>query len=54
MQTIQENEELAKQYAGGDLTVLGTLQDKALQIAAGRVQAHDLKDTLARKLGASY
>ena len=54
IQTIQENPELAKRYAGGDIAVLGELQDKALQIAAGRVKEHELKDTLARKLGASY
>ena len=54
VQVIEENTELAKQYAGGDLGVLSILQDKALQLAAGRVNEQTLKDTLMRKLGASY
>ena len=54
VQVIEENADLAKQYASGDLTVLNTLQEKALQLAAGRVKEPELKDTLMRKLGASY
>ncbi len=54
MQVIKDNQDLARQFATGDLTVLGTLQDKALALAAGRLNEHDVKDTLERKLGASY
>ena len=54
MQIITDNQDLARQFATGDLTVLGTLQDKALALAAGRLNEHDVKDTLERKLGASY
>lgn len=54
IQTITENAELAKQYAGGDLAVLSTLEEKALAIAAGRLDSQEVKDTLMRKLGASY
>ncbi len=54
VQVIEENADLAKRYASGDLSVLNTLQEKALQLAAGRVKEPELKDTLMRKLGASY
>ncbi len=54
MQVITDHQDLARQFAAGDLTVLGTLQDKALALAAGRLNEHDVKDTLERKLGASY
>lgn len=54
MQVIEENSELAKQYAGGDLGALSVLQGKAVKLAAGRVNEQTLKDTLMRKLGASY
>ena len=54
VQIITENQDLARQFAAGDLTVLGVLQDKALALAAGRLNEHDVKDTLERKLGASY
>ena len=54
MQVITDNQDLARQFAAGDLTVLATLQDKALALAAGRLNEHDVKDTLERKLGASY
>ena len=53
MQVIEENTELAKQYAGGDLGALSMLQDKAVKLAAGRVNEQTLQDTLMRKLGAS-
>ena len=53
MQVIKENTELAESYAGGDLGALSVLQDKAVQLAAGRVNEQSLKDTLMRKLGAS-
>ncbi len=52
-QVITENADLAKQFATGDLTVLGQLQDKALALAAGRLNEHEVKDTLERRLGAS-
>ena len=52
-EVLHENIELAKQYAGGDMTVLSVLQAKALALAAGRVNEHEVKDTLMRKLGAS-
>ena len=54
VQVIEQNSELAKKYAGGDLGALSLLQDKAVQLAAGRVNEQTLKDTLMRKLGASY
>ena len=54
VQIIEENQELAGKYAAGDMTVLNTLQEKALRLAAGRVKELELKDTLMRKLGASY
>ena len=54
VQVIQENQELANKYAAGDLTVLSTLQEKAARLAAGRVKEREMKDTLIRKLGASY
>ena len=53
VQVIEENQEAAKRYAGGDLTVLGGLQERAAKLAAGRVPEQSLKDTLMRKLGAS-
>ena len=53
-QVITENQDLARQFATGYLTVVGTLQDKALALAAGRLNEHEVKDTLERKLGASY
>ena len=52
-QVITDNQDLARQFATGDLTVLGLLQDKALALAAGRLNEHDVKDTLERRLGAS-
>ena len=52
-QVIQDNQELAKQYASGDMAVLSTLQQMALALAAGRVSEHEVKDTLMRRLGAS-
>lgn len=52
IQVLQENGELAGRYAGGDLTVFATLQDKALALAAGRLDEQTVKDTLLRKLGA--
>ena len=53
VQIIEENQDLAGKYAAGDMTVLNTLQEKALKLAAGRVKEPELKDTLMRKLGAS-
>ncbi len=53
VQVIEQNTELAQSYAGGDLGALSILQDKAVQLAAGRVNEETLKDTLMRKLGAS-
>ncbi len=53
IQVLGENVELAQRYAGGDLTVLSTLEDKALALAAGRIDEQAVKDTLMRKLGAS-
>ena len=52
-QVIEENQELANQYAAGDVAALSLLQDKALTLAAGRVSEQELKDTLQRRLGAS-
>ena len=52
-QVIQENQALAREYAGGDMAVLSVLQDKARLLSAGRVPEQELKDTLMRKLGAS-
>ena len=54
VQVIEENADLAKKYASGDLAVLNMLQEKALKLAAGKVKESELKDTLMRKLGASY
>ena len=54
VQVIDENQELANRYAAGDLTVLGALQEQAAKLAAGRVKEQEMKDTLLRKLGASY
>ena len=54
LQVIQENQELARKYAAGDMTVLGTLEEKAAKLAAGRISEQTVKDTLVRKLGASY
>ena len=53
VQVIQENADLARKYATGDMTVLGALREKALGIARGRVPAKELENTLVRKLGAS-
>ena len=53
IQIIEENQDLAQKYAGGDFSVLGTLEEKATQLAAGRVNADEMKNTLVRKLGAS-
>lgn len=54
VQTIEANPDLAEKYAAGDMAVLPTLQDKALAIAGGRLNAQEVKDTLMRKLGANY
>ena len=54
LQTIEENQELAKQYASGDLAVFSVLQEKAVQLAAGHLNEQTVRDTLMRKLGASY
>ena len=54
IQVIQENADLSQKYAGGDMSVFDALQKKAQALAAGRVSEHELKDTLVRKLGASY
>lgn len=53
VQVIQENPELAKKYAAGDMTVFGVLQEKAVKLGAGRISEQAVKDTLMRKLGAS-
>ncbi len=53
IQVLEENLELSKQYASGDIAVLSTLEAKALALAAGRVDAQAVRDTLMRKLGAS-
>lgn len=53
IQVMQENVELAQRYAGGDMAALSALQDKALGLAAGRLNEQAVKDTLQRKLGAS-
>ncbi len=53
LQTIEENQDLARQYATGDLTVFSTLQEKAIKLAAGRLDEQAVRDTLQRKLGAS-
>ena len=52
-QVIQENQDLAGQFAAGDMAAFSTLQAKALALAAGRVSEHEVKDTLQRRLGAS-
>ena len=54
VQVIEENQELAKKYASGDMAVLSILQEKAAKLAAGRLNEQTVKDTLMRKLGASY
>lgn len=54
IQVIQNHADLAQKYAAGDMTVLPALQEKALEIAAGRVKPQELENTLVRKLGASY
>ena len=54
VQVIEENQDLADKYAAGDMTVLNALQEKAHKLAAGRVKESEMKDTLMRKLGASY
>ncbi len=53
LQTIEENQELAKDYASGDLAVFSELQEKAVKLAAGRLDEQTVRDTLQRKLGAS-
>ena len=53
IQVVQENVELAQRYAGGDMSALSPLQDKALALAAGRLDEQAVVDTLQRKLGAS-
>ena len=53
LQIIQENQDLARQYASGDLTVFSALQEKAVSLAAGRLDEQTVRDTLQRKLGAS-
>lgn len=53
IQVIEQNADLARKYAGGDLAALSALQEKAAQLSAGRVDAQKLNDTLMRKLGAS-
>ena len=53
LQTIEENQEIAKQYASGDMTVFSVLQEKAVKLAAGRLNEQTVRDTLMRKLGAS-
>lgn len=53
VQTIQENQDLANKYAAGDLTVFSVLQEKAVKLAAGRLDEQSVRDTLQRKLGAS-
>ncbi len=52
VQTIQDHPDLVKKYAAGDLSVLGTLQERAQKLAAGRVSEKEVKETLLRKLGA--
>ena len=54
IQVIQENQELVTNYGGGDVTALGVLEEKILQLGAGRVNEQSLKDTLVRKLGSGY
>ena len=53
LQTIEENQDLARKYATGDLTVFSELQEKAIRLAAGRLNEGTVRDTLQRKLGAS-
>ncbi len=53
VQVIQNHADLAQKYAAGDMTVLPALQEKALEIAGGRVKPQELENTLVRKLGAS-
>ena len=53
LQVIEGNQELAKQYASGDLAVFSALQEKAVELAAGRLNEQTVRDTLMRKLGAS-
>ncbi len=54
LQVITENEDLARKYASGDLAVFSVLQEKAVKLAAGRLNEQTVRDTLMRKLGASY
>ena len=54
IQIIDQHPELAKKYAGGDMSALGTLEEKALALGAGRLSEQEIKETLMRKLGASY
>jgi Asp-tRNA(Asn)/Glu-tRNA(Gln) amidotransferase B subunit len=53
VQVIEENPDAAKKYAGGDLAALGVLREKAVALAAGRINEKELENTLMRKLGAS-
>ena len=53
VQVIQENADLAGKYAAGDLATLGSLREKAVGLAGGRIQPQELENTLVRKLGAS-
>ena len=53
IQVLEENSDLARKYAGGDMAVLSTLQAKAIALAAGRFSDHEVQNTLMRKLGAS-
>ena len=54
IQVLEENVELAQRYAGGDVSAFSLLQDKALSLAAGRLDEQAVRDTLQRKLGASF
>ena len=53
MQVIQENQELVSQFATGDNAALNALEQKVVQLGAGRLNDHELKDTLMRTLGGS-
>ncbi len=53
IQVLQENQDLATQFAGGDPAALNALEQKVVQLGAGRLSEHELKDTLMRTLGGS-
>lgn len=53
IQVLEENSDLAKKYASGDMAVLSALQAKAIALAAGRFSDQEVQNTLMRKLGAS-